>query len=141
MKRLMFLLLLLIVPFVSADTVSLDSKSDLCKLEYGLFSDCADLVSDSTNKFSEADFNSAVASADTVQNLDERLVEEDQNLARERINMMWSNILTLLLLVVEVFRILFYVVQLILLFYMPFWYVKLLNWVHRFIVSKVGGRK
>lgn len=129
------LLLAALAGGVSAFTdFPIDSTTDYCAnlpqsnaLAWcGLVPLATNFVADTTNKLTSADVESGVDSSDTVHDVQTAIIETDIDLSKARVAKAWSNILSLIILVVEVAQIVFFMAQIFILVHIPYFYVKLL---------------
>jgi hypothetical protein len=135
-KEFLLLFLLLLMPFsLAAESVE-DHTLNCDKWFPSWFCSVIGKVADSTNIISEQELEDSFSKSNTVQNLEKRLLEEDISQAKLRVVGMWDNILSIIILFIELFKIIFYVLQLFVFLYIPFLYVKVLLWVRRQVESR-----
>jgi hypothetical protein len=95
-------------------------------------------LTDTSNKIAAALVDSAQTGSNSVVNPEIQLLKGDLNAAESRLNLAWSNIISLLVLVLEVLKVLFFLVQLFIIIHIPYWYVKMLVWIQEFVYRKVS---
>lgn len=145
MKLLSLLMLLVLLPSAfAAVEIPVDEKDELCGVVETAVTPLWCLLRssvDSSNKLSSADLESGVEDSDTVRDVETAIVEKDIELSKERVAKSWGTILSLVLLLVEVVRVVFYIVQLFVLVHVPFFYVKLLVFVKEKAFAVARGRR
>lgn len=95
----------------------------------------------STQRMDLEGLNAGLAQANTQQDLNSQVLEADLELARDRVSITWLNISSLMLLVIEFIKIIFYLVLLLFLFHTPLLYLKLLNLFKDNITKRIIRRR
>lgn len=121
---------------------SVDDKTTICDTTFIAYvCDGFKKVSDTTNRLFSDDIETGIDNSNTAQNTEQVLLEEDRKQSSDRVAQQWNNILSVLYLLLEAVKILFYAAQLFLLVHLPYFYVKILVWTKNLAVKIGGGRK
>lgn len=131
------LALLLVSPFSSAFVpMPVDSVSEFCDSVAGAvfalpcsltaLPDTIGAVIDSSNKLSEDELLAGLDNSDTDRDVEVAILKHDIGRSTQRVGTAWGNILSVVMVLLEVVLIVFYLAQIFILVHLPYWYVKLL---------------
>jgi hypothetical protein len=95
-------------------------------------------IADTNNVLDGASFYDIMDgyNTNTVKDLEFEMEKEENNAAKERVSKSWNDLLTVIVLLLEVVKTLFYLFQLFVIVHIPYFYVKFLVWVQRMVVKK-----
>lgn len=145
------LFLVVLAPAYAQLDVPVDAKTDLCDTIAGgvLPAWCAlknareniqEAFSDTSNKLSSAEIESGVTESDTARDVETAILEKDIAFSKERVSKGWANILSLVILLVEIVKVVFYLAQLFIIVHLPYLYVKLLVFTKNKAFNYARGR-
>lgn len=143
MKRIILLLIclssVLAASPISENTgdVPVDFWAGLCDGTHGIVATTAlnlvcgsyNLVTSTSNFLSQTDADAMVNGANTVHDMEINLLKEEIALSEQRISQDWNNVLTILYLLVEVIKIIYYSILILLVLFVPYIYIKLINFI------------
>lgn len=90
---------------------------------------------DTSNKMQEGDLNATLENTNNVENLELNLAKEENKQAKDRVASMWKNIASLLIIVTELVKIMYYLVILFVFLHIPYFYIKLLVWIQDMVIK------
>jgi hypothetical protein len=87
------------------------------------------LVTSTSNVLTAEEADSMVTGANTIHDMEINLLKEEIVLSEQRIGQGWNNLLTILFLILEIIKIIYYSILILLVLFIPFLYLKLINFI------------
>lgn len=113
-----------------------DFTFDVCKIYFiSGICDGVSVVIDSSNRLFYDDTVSGLENSNTVKDVEKALLDEDLKQTQQRTYKAWNNILSVMYLVLEAVKILFYTMQIFILVHLPYFYVKVLVMIKEMTIS------
>jgi hypothetical protein len=145
MKAYLLALLLIMTPAYAIDEYAgeenVDEITEICDIAFiETICDGVGLIIDTTNDIIGDDLETGIDESNSVRDVELVLLEEDRSASADRVANQWNNILSVMVLLLEAVKILFYAAQLFILVHLPYFYVKMLVWTKNMAVRLSGRR-